>query len=102
MSSITWSVDFTGTPDEVDLRAAEMIVDEENAWRAAQDPPVAALPFGIAAEKKSSSITVVAKRVTNQWNSYREAASEVKPDVRQLWIDATDTQRAAALIALQT
>ena len=52
MSAITFSVDFSGTPDEYDRAGAKFVIDNENARitaaneaAAQEDPPGAQLPL---------------------------------------------------------
>ena len=102
MSAITFSVGFTGTPDEYDIAAAQYVIDAENARRAAQDPPESPLPDGSGAEIKSSYLGELGKAVDSAHANYAKAArtQSLETQVRQAWIDATDAQRAAALAAL--
>ena len=112
MSAITFSVDFTGTPDEYDIAAAQFVIDAENVritaeneQRAAEDPPLPPLPLlpdGTGAEIKSSYLSELGKAVDSAHANYAKAArtQSLETQVRQAWIDATDAQRAAALAAL--
>ena len=112
MSAITFSVDFTGTPDEYDIAAAKFVIDNENARitaaneaAAQEDPPGPVLPLlpdSNGAEIKSSYLGELGKAVDSAHANYAKAArtQSLETQVRQAWIDATDAQRAAALAAL--
>ena len=106
MSAITFTgIDFTGSPDDNDTAAAQLIVDNENARRAAQEPPETPLPDSTGAELKASYLTILLEIVTNAHASYSKQAAEQaaqSQDVKTLWQDATDSQRAAAVTALTT
>ncbi len=102
MSAITFSVDFSGTPDEFDRAAAQFVIDAENARRAAADPPETPLPDSTAAEVKASYLGELGKAIDSAHANYAKAArtQEIEQQVRAAWSDATDAQRAAALAAL--
>lgn len=94
MSAITFTLGFTGTPDLDDILAARHIVrlenerrtaqnvaiTEENVRRAAQDPPLAALPLlailptATGAELKASYLGLFLATVTSAHLSYIEQA----------------------------
>jgi hypothetical protein len=104
MSAITFSIDFTGTPDSTDVEAAKLIIQKENDRRAALDPPEAALPDGTGAELKTSYLSLLADIVANAHGSYANQAAAEKlktQSVESLWASATDAQRTAAIAALQ-
>ena len=101
MSAITFSVDFSGTPDEMDRAAAQYIVDEENARRAAQVPPETPLPDGTGAELKASYLQMLEQIITNAHASYlKQFRTKEIRDVKVRWDLATDAERAAALAEL--
>lgn len=74
---ITFTVNFTGTPDEFDKRAAELCIQRENEWRAAQEPPLDELPSSNNTQLKAGVIAYFERLANdNQWTSYREQAEE--------------------------
>ena len=113
MSAITFSVDFTGTPDEYDRAGAQFVIDSENAritaaneQAAQEDPPgpqLPLLPDSTAGEIKTSYLGQLTKAIDNAHDNYVKAArqNELETQVRSAWTNATDAQRAAALAALQ-
>ena len=72
MASITFtSLDFTGTPDEEDIRAAQLIVDLENevitaqnVVLAAEDPPGTPIPLlgRTGAELKTNYLALLVRK----------------------------------------
>jgi hypothetical protein len=97
-SNLTLTVNFTGAPNQYDAKAARFMVDQENAKGGSQ------LPTTPAAALKASYLTVLGQVVMSAHQSYIEQALEAEStelDVRALWKNATDAQRAAALAALQ-
>lgn len=91
------------TADAADRRAFRMVVDQENARRAALIPPETPLPNATNAEYKSSAEIVYAMRMNDAHRDYiRQADETTKREI----IAAFDAQpdeakRAAALAALQ-
>ena len=96
MSAITFSVGFSGTPDEFDIAAARFVIDAENARRAAADPPETPLPDGTGAELKASYLGELESAVDNAHANYAKAARKNEQDTRisNKWQDLTDDQRA--------
>ena len=101
---ITFTVNATGTPDEADIRAAMLIVNDENGRRTAEnerraalDPPedpVALLPTGTLQERVASYRTVLANIVASAHASYVQTeARQSAETVRDRWKDATEEQR---------
>ena len=97
---LTFSVSFTGTPNEYDIRAATRIITLENAKRTADGDLLPQLPLSTGAELKASYLETLASIITGAHASYIEQASQAEPTVKELWATATDAQRAAALAAL--
>ena len=103
MTAITFtSLDFTGTPDDSDIQAAKMIINQENVRRAALETPETPLPMSTGAELKASYLELVLDKVTRIHASYAKQAAErsLTADAKQLWSDATQAQRDAAVVAL--
>lgn len=103
MSTVIILANVTGSADEEDRRAIKLLIDQENARRAALDPPGTPLPDSTAAERKASYESVLALLLASAHASYiaqagdRVLLSQLKP----LWQAANDAKRAAALAALQ-
>ena len=96
-------LDFTGSPDDYDKDAANLIVDQENERRAALDPPLPLLPKATGAQLKSSYLIVLTDIVTAAHASYTSQAAEAQAgqaNIRELWLAATNAQRAPAIAAL--
>ena len=92
----------TGILDQADRRAMLFIVNAENARRAAQDPPIDALPIADNAEIRTSYAAVQSAVLTSAHLSYVDQSDVATlQDIREVWTTATDQQRAAALAALQ-
>lgn len=98
--------DFTGisfaNADASDLRAAKYIVDLENVRRAAADPPETLLPAANNAEYASSYETMLLVIVARAHESYKKQQAEAElatQDIRSIWENATDAQRAAMITA---
>ena len=126
MTTTTLSVSITGTPDAEDRRVALFMIGrenarraidndaitQENARRAALDPPdaslplIAILPTSTAGEIRSSYQTVLSENIRKANLSYikqaNEAAGEEQAfkDLKPLWADATPQKKAAAIAAL--
>lgn len=102
MSTVVITYNITGTADTEDRRAMEYVIAQENARRAALDPPEAALPMSTATERRVSYETVMAPRMAEIHRSYiNQSDVATLQEVRALWPAATDAKRAAALAALQ-
>ena len=107
MSSITFTIDFSGTPDELDRRAATKNIEDENTRRAADldengDPILPPLPYGTGAELKASYLGLLGETITRAHISYYEqqAKQSLTETAKPLWEAATDAQRQAAITAL--
>jgi hypothetical protein len=75
MSAITWSgTTFSGTPDDADKRAAHYLVRQENARRAALDPPGTPLESTPVAALKASVITIATQTLDGWWASISDQA----------------------------
>tara|TARA_R110000823_G_C15942566_1_gene500611 strand:+ start:2429 stop:2773 length:345 start_codon:yes stop_codon:yes gene_type:complete len=75
MSAITWSgATFSGTPDDADKRAAHYLVRQENARRAALDPPGTPLDSTPAAALKASVLTIATQTLDGWWASISDQA----------------------------
>lgn len=99
--------DFVGievqNADANDFRAAQYIIDIENARRAALDPPETPLPVGTNAEVIASYESILLEIIDKAHNSYKKQASEQalsNNNIKFLWESATDAERAAAIAAL--
>lgn len=107
-SDITLSVTFTGTPNDFDKDGATFIVENENARRAADldengDPVEQPLPYATGAELKVSYLGLLAEIITKAHASYvnQAARQQEKEDaIKDLYLNATPAQRAAAKAAL--
>ena len=89
--------------DADDFRAAQYIIDIENARRAALDPPETPLPVGTNAEVKASYESMLLEIIDRAHNSYKKQASEQalsNNNIKSLWESATDAERQAAIAAL--
>lgn len=102
-AQLSFAVNVTGTPSENDILAATKIVEEENAKRAAEEPPGTPLPYSNLSELASSYETVLASIVEKAHTGWAKAAKQeaLETQVKDLWLNATDAQRAAAVAALQ-
>lgn len=70
--NIIFSINYTGTPDAEDARAARYAIRVENQRRALLNPPLAALPSSTGAEIKSSYLTLLLDEVNAahaQWTA---------------------------------
>lgn len=107
MSAITFTIGFTGSPDASDILGARRIVrirnDEitaENARRAAQTPPLSALPllpFATGAELKASYLGILLETVTSAHASY--VAQAKAPTEVQSRLSAAEQEQLFAAIA---
>lgn len=103
MTAITFTgLNFTGTADDFDTGAAKSIVTQENDRRALLVPPLPPLAMATGAQLKTSYLELLLERVKQIHLSYIEQVAEesLRADAKQLWRNATDAQRAAAIIAL--
>lgn len=119
MSAITFTVDFTGTPDADDILAARHIVrlenerrtalntatTAENARRAAQTPPLEPLPLlpilptATGAQLKASYLGILSSRnLTDAHLDYIRQAKSAAAVEAQL----TDADKQALYGAIQT
>jgi len=71
------NLNFTGSPDGNDTRAAKYIIKVENDRRAALDPPGTPLPDATGAEVKSSYLTILIDIISNAHTDYIRQAKEV-------------------------
>lgn len=99
---ITISVSISGSADEADKRAALLLVEAENTRRAAMDPPDTPLGTTPLATLATSYETVLQQMLDAAHLSYVQQSHDRTLDqqAKQLWADATDAQRAAAISAL--
>jgi hypothetical protein len=102
MAAITIATNVSGTPDELDRRAMNLAIAQENERRAASNPPIAQLPNSTGAERKTSYETILNQQLTAAHDALVTQAGEVAlfRDVKPLWQAATDAKRAAAITAL--
>jgi len=126
MTTQNMTVNITGTPDADDKRVSLFMVGrenerrtianaeiaQENARRAALDPPESALPLltilpsATAGERKNSYEIILAENIRKANLSYLKQANEAAgedaafKDLRPLWADATPQKKAAAIAAL--
>jgi hypothetical protein len=99
----TFNVVLQNGETEKDADAAKLIVNQENARRAELDPPEDALPMSNTAELKASYEWCLEQTVLKAHESYQKQAAEalsLEADAKQLWEDATNAQRQAAITAL--
>lgn len=101
MSTVLLSVDAAGSIDQYDKRAMIYAIDAENGWRASENPPLAALPKSTNAEIKTSYASCLLKLVNQQHSINIEKSNTTSlQEIRELWKQATELQRANALAAL--
>lgn len=103
MSDITFTIDYTGTPNRDDSDAAVYVIDRANDDLLSADPNATLWPKSTNAEIKASYLSILLTTVTRAHDSYIQQAAENKlneQNVRDLWDDATDAQRASAITAL--
>jgi hypothetical protein len=100
MTAITFTVTFTGSPDDFDVRGATRIVELENAKRTADGDVLPQLPLATDSQLKASYLEMLEAIITKAHANYIVQASDVETSVRDLWKNATDAERAAALTAL--
>jgi len=62
--NLTITVDYTGTPDSDDVRAAKQSIFDENTRRATLIPPGTILPSGTSPEIKASYVGLLAAQVS--------------------------------------
>lgn len=97
MSNITFTVDYTGTPNSGDAEAALYAVTLENQDR---ETP---LPTSPNAALKTSYLTIMAELVASRHADHQRDSAANKLDaeeVRERWKISTDAQRAAAVAEL--
>lgn len=102
-AKLAFTVNVSGSPSENDKLAATKIVEEENARRALEEPPGTPLPYATLQELAASYETVLASIVEKAHNGWAESAKReaLESTVKDLWLNATDAQRQAAIAALQ-
>lgn len=104
--SISINVSITGSPNELDVRAATLIIEEENARRLANvdgngDPILPQLPYANLSQLAASYETYFDLLATQAHSSYVKRADKISLNqAKAAWDAATDAQRAAALAAL--
>ena len=104
--AIDFTVNFSGTPSEQDIRGATRIIELENARRLTDvddndDPILPPLPYATGAELKASYLAMLVEIVTRAHASYiQQDDAETSQTAKELWGEATDAQRQAALTAL--
>jgi hypothetical protein len=92
----------TDTPTQEDKRAAEYIVTQENARRAALDPPEDPLPMSTNGELKNSYEVVLTAILVGAHASYINQSDVASlAEIKALWGPASDAQRNAARSALK-
>ena len=102
MPTAVITVQVTGALDQADRRAMLFIVEQENVRRASLNPPLAALSVVDNVAIRTSYAAVQASLLQSSHLSYIEQSNVATlQDIRTLWPNATDQQRAAAKAALQ-
>jgi len=97
LSAIDFTVDFTGSPDEFDVRAAKLKIATLNAERAAEEPPLSPLPDGTNAEIKASYNNYMAGLVDSAHASHiRDAQQATLEEYKVLLKTASNAQIASA------
>ena len=101
MPTAVISANVTGSLDQEDRRAMVYIINQENARRAALDPPGEPLPISTNVEIRQSYAVVQSALLTAAHLSYVQQSNVATlQDLREAWNTATDNQRNAALAAL--
>jgi hypothetical protein len=102
MTTLAIETRVTGNADREDRNAMLHKIAEENTRRAALDPPGEVLPSSTVVEQRAS-YAIIMSMTANDVHRHNVSQSDVATlrDVQQLWPNATDQQRAAALAALQ-
>jgi hypothetical protein len=91
----------SGSLDQADRRAMLFVVQQENARRAAQTPPIDPLPFADNVQIRTSYAVVQSALLNLAHLSYVEQSDVATlQEIRARWPNATDQQRAASLAAL--
>ena len=105
MSDATFTVQIQGTVTEEDSNAAKLLVEQENARRAEQDPPGEPLPTEPTGALATSYEWCLENNVLPPAHaSYIEqaaAAAAQQQSVEDLWKGATNAGRQAAVDALE-
>ena len=99
----SFNVTLQSGETEKDADAARLIVTQENNRRAEASPPESALPMGTVGELKASYEICLEGIVLAAHVSYQKQAAEalsLEQDAKQLWEDASNAQREAAITAL--
>lgn len=96
------TVNLQGSPSEDDILAAQHIIFQENARRAAADPVEEPLPITPVPQLANSYESMLVKIIEKAHASYIEQALEksLREDTATLWKNATAAQRQAAIAAL--
>ena len=103
---MTITVTINDATTEADQGAATHVVENENARRTAaatDEAPAVLLPTTPAAELKASYEDVLAATLVRAHASYQKQAAvaqESEQNVRELWNNASNAQRQAAVAAL--
>ena len=100
----SFNVTLQNGETEKDADAARLIVTQENNRRAEENlEGVTALPMGTISELKASYETCLEAIVLAAHTSYQKQAAQahsLEQDAKQLWEDASNAQREAAITAL--
>lgn len=95
------TANVTGTLDQADKRAMLLVINAENARRAAATPPGIPLPISTNIEIRSSyEFCQSALLNTAHLDYVKQSDVATLQDIRILWEAASDTQRNAARAAL--
>lgn len=97
MSNITFTINFTGTPDSGDAEAARFAVDRANENRGTP------LPVTPAGAMKTSYLTVLGELLTIEHSNNLAASADEHANQQQAfvrWEIATEAERTAALAQL--
>lgn len=97
-----FTVNITNASASADGQAATYIVDQENARRAALDPPLDPLPKSTNQELLNSYEAVLGQILASAHESYVKKAAETSlQEAKSRWEISSDAQRAAAVAELQ-
>jgi len=112
-SALTFTVDYTGTPNEVDFNTALFLIDTENTRRAGLEVPGTPLLKSNSAEVKASAKEILGVFIQNAWERYLARANDVqgyvagapaktKQELEALRKNSTDAGKAAAIAAYES
>ena len=102
MPTAVIAANVTGALDQADKRAMLHIINQENARRAALDPPVDPLSVVDNQAIKASYEVVQSALLIAAHLSYVEQSDVATlAEIRALWVPASDAQRNAARAALK-